>query len=517
MSFYWSSEPDGYAYYNPKVVQWLQSDWSVSVIRVPLAVEAADNAPATSVGYEKNAAVTLSRVKTVVDAAIAQGLYVIVDWHCPIGNPYTTDAVTAFGQLATTYKNVPNVLWEVWNEPDGVGNQAVTNHATSVIAAIRKAGNTNLVIVGSETWSSQPDQVPAPTDPSNNLAYTLHFYAQTHDPNGGYFTAMTNAISNQRTVFVTEWGTTTANGASYTNFTNSQAWLDHLDQYSVSSCNWDIGTQQLNPANSTDNTVQGSAAMFRGASINGGWNPSTDLTPGGVQVRLYLRSKNTGYTVPIGPVAGVDTFQLLTDTIWPSKYIAASGVDTVASSDQAGKTMAKSTAGGSATYNTDAGSTGYYQAVVRVNPGGAAGNILFKADGSPICTTQVSGTGWMTVTDTMQFATLGYHALQLNFSSALSLGYVKMKHLFWTPTGIAPRTTTESAHLLRTASSLILSVPAGSDWTRTRIVDVQGRDLWSAPLDGTARQAILPPTSSRSWVVLDGPMGRDLLAMPPVR
>src|ERR1035437_4555949 len=124
MSLYWSSEPDGYAFFNGGVVRWLQSDWKVSVIRAPMAVNPVPSGGNKSIGYLQDSATNMSRIQAVVNSAIAQGLYVIVDWHVvDVQNsgsaskePYTTKAVAFFKTMATKYKNAPNVLWEVWNE-----------------------------------------------------------------------------------------------------------------------------------------------------------------------------------------------------------------------------------------------------------------------------------------------------------------------------------------------------------------------------------------------------------------
>jgi endoglucanase len=306
MSMFWSSEPDGYNYDHPQTVAWLQSDWLVSVLRVPVGVVS----PSTvNKGYLDDPASNLSRVLAVVNGAIAQGIYVIVDWHALDGsnsgsastNGYTTQAVSLFGTLAAQFKNTPNIMWEVWNEPTGSNSDVVT-HANACITAIRNAGNKNLVIVGSSYWSSQPDQIGNVTDPQNNVAYSLHFYADAPGHAGyvqGSSSPLANALNKGRAVFVTEWGTTGADGQTYNNdFSSASApLLAVLDQDKVSSCNWDIGTQHMTPGDLTT-PVQGSAAIQATAAPNGNWAAS-DLTPSGTAVRNYLRTANAGlFTLP---------------------------------------------------------------------------------------------------------------------------------------------------------------------------------------------------------------------------
>lgn len=295
MSYFWSSEPSGYYFFQAKTVSWLQSDWLASVIRIPLAVNPANSG---NKGYLLDSATNVSRVLKLVNSAVAQGLYAIVDWHVvdEAGSsdsytPYTTQAVAFFKMMAAKYKGVPNVMFEVWNEPTTDAGTILT-HANTVISAIRKAGNGNLVIIGSPGYSSQPNNMSNATDDSANYAYTLHFYAgsSSHD---SYRSNMTAAISAGKTVFVTEWGTTTYDGETWNNFSNSQTWMDLLTTNSVSSCNWDIGDQQ-SQTNTSSGVLQGSAALTKVASANGNWDTALELQASGRAVRDYLRKANSG-------------------------------------------------------------------------------------------------------------------------------------------------------------------------------------------------------------------------------
>jgi endoglucanase len=318
MSMFWSSEPDGYAFFNPGVVRWLQSDWQVSVIRVPLAVNPVPGGGNKSIGYLQDSATNMSRVQIMVSTAIQQGLYVIVDWHVIDPNqtsgssstdPQQTKAIAFFQTMATEYKNVPNVLWEIWNEPT-TDNGKVASYANAIIPVIRNAGNTNLVIIGSSGWSSQPNSVSGVTDPASNVAYTLHFYAGSHPYNGPYWSNAQTAQSAGKTVFVTEWGTTNADGNSGYNWSASQSWLDELEGAGISWCNWDVGTQRSVPSDETS-AVQGTAAVIATAATTGNW-ASSDLSQGGAAVRSYIIGKQGGKFT--GPDTVLKVVQPLTVT-----------------------------------------------------------------------------------------------------------------------------------------------------------------------------------------------------------
>ncbi|NJK84918.1 MAG: glycoside hydrolase family 5 protein [Bacteroidales bacterium] len=62
-------------YYNANVVKWLSDDWQCTVIRAAMGVE-----PKGS--YLSRTKWSLNLMYEVIDAAIANGIYVIIDWHC---------------------------------------------------------------------------------------------------------------------------------------------------------------------------------------------------------------------------------------------------------------------------------------------------------------------------------------------------------------------------------------------------------------------------------------------------
>src|SRR5881397_1566225 len=61
-------------FYTAGTVKWLHDDWKCSVVRAAMGVE-------PDRGYIKDSAGSVNKIKTVVDAAIKEGIYVIIDWH----------------------------------------------------------------------------------------------------------------------------------------------------------------------------------------------------------------------------------------------------------------------------------------------------------------------------------------------------------------------------------------------------------------------------------------------------
>lgn len=525
MSFYWSSEPDGYRFFNANIVKWMQSDWKVSVLRVPIGVVSPSS---NGMDYNTDSAGTMARVLRVVDAAIDQGIYVIIDWHCPIGDPHTSQATSLFKTLATTYKGVPNVMFEVWNEPTS-GMDAVVNHANTVISAIRNAGNTNLVIVGSPNWSSQPNASPSVTDAASNVAYSLHFYANAHSPTGDYYSNMTSAIAAGRTVFVTEWGTTNADGNSGYNWSNSSTWLSELEANSVSSCNWDIGTQQANANVSSDTTVQGTAIVLRGSGNGGNW-PASVLTQSGAAVRSWLISKNSplAFTIPVAPDTVV--IPASADTLFAATFASKGGIDTASASatgDGGTHGSISAASGASSSYSvytvSNTATTNYPVIDARVK---GTGTIIVTLNGTAIDTLKVSGSSWYTLTDTSYTGyaalTKGVYSLRLDLTGGAKLHWLVFRKtgLGWTPptSGIVSRASADGqVRVSRQGRDLVLDLPEGNGWTSARLVDVQGRILGVSSFSSQARKITLPASSGLSWVLLDGEQAHDRVTVSPLR
>ncbi len=286
-SLYWSTG-DPAVLFHSATVDWFVNNFEIGVIRAPMAIKyykensepisASDgNTGVTSYGYLSTPAGYNEKVnqkkliKDVVDAAIANDIYVIVDWHSHNASRETNEAVTFFKDMATEYKDVPNLIWEIYNEPVSDDAGAINNYAKSVVAAIRNAGNNNLVVVGTPFYSSQPNQQVSQGlhNTYSNIAYTLHFYAAAnHD---GYKSNGSSAMSSAP-IFITEWGASDASGDG--NISDASSWRSWMDQNKVSGCMWYAGTgtqsSAMFPEGTTTLNLDNAKSRFSGTSTSAG-------------------------------------------------------------------------------------------------------------------------------------------------------------------------------------------------------------------------------------------------------
>lgn len=267
MSLFWSQwSPQ---YYSAETVNWLVKDWKISGIRAAIAAEGPDSARQH---FDRE----LAKTQRVIDAAVANGIYVIVDWHAH--RPYPAEAAKFLSAIARRYGHLPNLIYEPFNEPlrDGVDwSGDVKPYHQMVVGAIRSIDPDNLVIVGTPSWSQDVDLAAADPLPFANTAYTLHYYAATH--RAGLRAKGDAALAKGLALMVTEFGTVEATGNGPIDLAESEAWWDWAQRNNVGWFNWSI----------TDRD-ESSAALKPGTGP-AGWSEA-DLTNSGKLVRARLRA-----------------------------------------------------------------------------------------------------------------------------------------------------------------------------------------------------------------------------------
>lgn len=266
MSLFWSQwQP---RYYDPATVAWLVRDWRVTAVRAAIGAQQG--------GYDTQPEAETKRAEAVIDAAIAQGIYVVVDWHAH--QPRAEDAVRFFSHIATKYRGVPNLIYETYNEPlpkHGWAKVLKPYHA-KVIGAIRAIDPGAFVVAGTRSWSQDVDEAAADPLPFANVAYTLHFYAATHK---GELRAKAEAAMRRGVaLFVTEYGTTAANGDAPIDAAETQVWWDWCAKNGISYLNWSVA-----------NKDEASAILKPTTQGLSGWTEG-DLTQSGRLVRAHLHT-----------------------------------------------------------------------------------------------------------------------------------------------------------------------------------------------------------------------------------
>ncbi len=267
-SFFWSNDNwGGERYYKAEVVSWLKDDWKTTIVRAAMGVEDPG-------GYLDNKTANKNRVKTIVDAAIDEGIYVIIDWHSHHAEDNTNEAALFFQEMANRYGEYDNVIYEIYNEPLDISwSTIIKPYAISIIAAIRSIDPDNLIVVGTPEWSQRVDLAAAdPITGYSNIAYTLHFYSIHHQQ--WLRDRASAALESGIALFVTEWGSI---GYSLVD-SEANEWMAWCLTNKISHCNWAVNDKE-----------EEWSILIPGASTTAGWSDD-DLTKAGKLARNIIRN-----------------------------------------------------------------------------------------------------------------------------------------------------------------------------------------------------------------------------------
>ncbi|SHH73374.1 endoglucanase [Fibrobacter sp. UWCM] len=287
MSLYWSLMPQAVEFWSEEGVSTMVRDMNIQIVRAAMATGNEDWQGGYK-GYASDPNTQKNLVKTVVEAAIKNDIYVIIDWHSHEAHKQTDAAKNFFKEMAETYGQYDNVIFEVYNEPQQISWSEVKNYANQVIQVIRQYSD-NLVLVGNPSWDQNPSDAIGNevNDSKKNTAYTLHYYANSHNWSGNYDwggesegSKGEKAMNAGLSVFVSEWGTANSDGNGNPDQSRNKSWQDYMNKHKLSWANW-----------SASYISEGTAAFQNGSS-----KTSLQYTTSGNLVKGYLATNPTSYT-----------------------------------------------------------------------------------------------------------------------------------------------------------------------------------------------------------------------------
>ena len=214
--------------------------WNTNVFRLAMYTKEG--------GYIDNRNVYDDLIKDI-DLVISNDMYVIVDWHIlSDNNPnnYKNEAIDFFDKISSKYKNTPNIIYEICNEPNGGTSwNDVKSYAEDVIKTIRKNSN-NIIIVGTPTWSQDVDSVINNKIDDKNTMYALHFYSGTHKDD--LRNKAKRALDNNVPIFVSEFGVSDASGNGGVYLDEANKWMEFIKNNNLSFINWSLADKNESSA-----------------------------------------------------------------------------------------------------------------------------------------------------------------------------------------------------------------------------------------------------------------------------
>ncbi len=108
-----------------------------------------------------------------------------------------------WSQIAPYFKDAPNVLFEIYNEPADISTADWINSSTHLVDLIRSLGITQPLIVGGVEYSKDLSWVlDSPID-DDNLVYASHIYPAHSSQSWDHWFG---AVAERYPVLITEWG-----------------------------------------------------------------------------------------------------------------------------------------------------------------------------------------------------------------------------------------------------------------------------------------------------------------------
>lgn len=240
-------------FYNEGTVKALKEKWGANITRAAIGAHPSGDCVK---GYSVDSVNAVNLAMKVIDAAIANDMYVICDWHSH--NNTLDDAKNFFTVITEKYGDKPNILYEIWNEPLDIPWQEIRDYAAEVIPVIRKNAPGAVIIVGTPKWDQDVDIAAENPVDAPNLLYSLHYYAGTHkDWNRE---KAQKAIDAGLPLIISECGSMDHTGDGPIDYESWRQWMDFADSNNLSVLMWDIAdkneTCSMISATASDNGME---------------------------------------------------------------------------------------------------------------------------------------------------------------------------------------------------------------------------------------------------------------------
>lgn len=240
-------------FYNEGTVKAVKEKWGANIVRAAIGAHPSGDCVN---GYSVDSANAVNLAMEVINAAIANDMYVICDWHSHENT--LDDAKNFFSVITEKYGDTPNILYEIWNEPLEIPWQEIKDYADELIPVIRKNAPNSVVIVGTPKWNQDVDVAAESPLQQPNLLYSLHYYAGTHKD--WHREKAAKAIAAGLPLIVSECGSMDHTGDGPIDYESWQEWMDFADRNNLSVLMWDIADKDescsMISASASDNGME---------------------------------------------------------------------------------------------------------------------------------------------------------------------------------------------------------------------------------------------------------------------
>jgi endoglucanase len=205
--------------------QRIAQDWHANVVRISVHPSDWETMP-----HEK----VLAAVESEINAALANGMYVILDWHTigwpngyyePIEKDWTDDPPTLYDSnfdqaksfwdaASARFGKDGRIIFELWNEPvrskkeedEEIPAWDDLKPFYAQLLQVVRSHSANVVLATGNEWAYDLRGIRENPLAGENVAYCWHIYASTDDNDEKEWARHLDDLQTVAPVMVTEWG-----------------------------------------------------------------------------------------------------------------------------------------------------------------------------------------------------------------------------------------------------------------------------------------------------------------------
>ena len=222
---------------NNGLFKQISREWNTNLIRLAMYSDDYVNGD-----RKKN----LEVLRKGVQYAIENDMYVMVDWHILTDNnpnQNLAEAINFFNMMAKEYADVPNVIFEICNEPNGDCTwEDIKEYANIIIPVIRRHKPDALILIGTPNFDREIQEPAKDPVDFENVMYSFHFYATSHK--GESLAKLRDVVGGGTPIFITESGFCEASGDGKIDLESVRQWYATLDSLHLSYTIWSMSNKE---------------------------------------------------------------------------------------------------------------------------------------------------------------------------------------------------------------------------------------------------------------------------------
>lgn len=256
-------------FYTTGTVGRLANDWGADIVRCAVGVDHTD------IDLSRRPDLAYAVVDSIVKGAVDNGVYALIDFH---SHPNNLELAKEFFTTVTAkYGHLPNLIYEIWNEPTEVEWAETKEYAENLLPVIRRNAPGAIVVVPTPRWDQDIDKAAAdPLTSDSNIVYALHYYAATHTQ--WLRDRARAAIEAGLPVFISECASMEHTGDGPIDHDSWAEWMSLADEYGIGWIAWSVSDKE-----------ETCSMLYPTASADGREWTDADLKPWARMVKESLR------------------------------------------------------------------------------------------------------------------------------------------------------------------------------------------------------------------------------------